>query len=489
VREWGLSEEITRLVLPPSDGTPPALPLHLRNLNWWLNKTNLTLLPKFLSPHLTSITITTNTRVRPDETVDPWNEQLPRKVVPKMRSAIKSFPSSLQCLYIQLGNGPETRLTKEISAFILGCGESLQEFSTNLVLSTQAIVRLMKLPNLRVWVTDQGPPQVTDLIHHGVPDGVTSLFPSLIILELKGEAALEWLSPFNTTNNGTPPWIIAGGNLPALIYRHPTLPMDSLLVSRLLPFAGLTEVFFDTECFMRPCVSKFTDQDVERLAIALPKLEALTMGGWLCNENTCPTTVRSLLSLSVHCTKLKYLGIHFRTDNLLTDMLDMLSYAYSQGLHPKPKCSLEALKVGQMLLNSADQNTALIAIGMHMIFPSLVKFTSMSRAWAKVEMMVKAMRQVGEPLKVVTENFMRTLNEVREQVKNGPPTRSAVSFRSVRTVSVIGSVRFIDTALCSFSQEEMAHIICEPFLAADLGSGLVGRSTETSTGRSMNPGP
>ena len=271
--------------------------------------------------------------------------ELPEDVVPKMRSVIKALLPSLQCLCIRLGGGLEARLTEEISAFILRCGESLRELNTNLVLSTQAIVHLMKLPNLRVWNTKQGPPQVTDLIHHGVPNGVISLFPSLDVLDIYGEAALEWLSLFEAANNGTLPWTMPGGSLPVLAYRHPTLPIDSPLVTRVLPFAGLTDVLFDMGCFMRPCVSKFTDQDVERLAIALPNLEALTLGGWPCHGDTCPTTVRSLLFLSVHCTKLRHLNIHFRMANLRADMLDLLGYAYSQGLHSKPKCPLNALVV------------------------------------------------------------------------------------------------------------------------------------------------
>jgi hypothetical protein len=107
-----------------------------------------------------------------------------------MRSAIKMFPSSLQSLSIYLGVEPETRLTEEISTYILGCGESLQEFGTNLVLPTQVIVHLMKLPNLYVWATGQGPPQMADLIRLGV----APLFPSLEVLDLRGGEALEWLS-------------------------------------------------------------------------------------------------------------------------------------------------------------------------------------------------------------------------------------------------------------------------------------------------------
>ena len=439
--------------------------LHLRELNWWLNETNHSFLPRFLSPHLTKIIITTNTLASPNESVDPWDE-LPDKVVLEMRSAIKAFPSSIQCLYIHLGGGPETRFTEEISAFILGCGESLREFSTNLVLSTQAVVHLMKLPNLRILVTKQGPPQVTDLIHHGVPDGVTSLFPSLNVLDLNGEAALEWLSLFEAANNRTPPWIMAGGSLPVLAFRQLTLPMDSSLVSRVLPLTGLTEVFFDMGCLFRPCVSKFTDQDVERLAIALPKLEALTLGGWPCSEDTCPTTIRSLLFLSVHCTKLDHLNIHFRTANLRADMLDLLSYAYSHDLQSKPKCPLQALIVEDMFPKLDDYDPVFISIGMLMIFPSLVRFGTRSPAWAKLGVTVKAFGLVGEQMKELTENFMRILNEAEEQAENGTPTRSAVStflpFSFNRECEE--SVRFIDITLCSFSQEEIARTFCSPFL-------------------------
>jgi len=426
MREWGLSKELTQLVVPASARTAPALRLHLQDLQWWLNETNLSFFPKFLSPHLTRIFVTTDTLAGPGESIEPWHE-LPDEVVPKMCSAIKMFPSSLQCLRIRLGVRPETRLTGEISAFILGCGESFREFSTNLVLSTQAIVHLMRLPNLCEWVTEQGPPRVADLIDNGVPDGVTSLFPSLKALDLRSEVALEWLSLFETKKTNTPPWIMARGSLPTLKYYHPTLPIDSSLVSRLLLFVDLVEVSLGMGCFMRPCVSKFTDQDVERLASALPKLEALTLGRGPCHEDTCPTTVRSLLFLSVHCTKLEHLNIHFRTGNLRGDMVDLLGYAYSQNLHSRPKCALEALVTGQMFLQLDDHDYVLISLGMLMIFPSLVRFTTMCHMWGKMGVVVKTFRQVGRPLEVITDKLMKILNEIREKLENGVPVDSIVS--------------------------------------------------------------
>jgi hypothetical protein len=376
---------------------------------------------------LTKIVITTSSFTHPGETVEAWDE-LPDEALPTIRSAIKMLPSSLQSLSIHLGNEPETRFTEEISAFILGCGESLQEFSTNLVLSIQAIAHLIKLPNLHAWVTEQGPPQVTDLIRHGVPDGPTSLFPSLEMLDIRSEAALEWLSLFESAKNHTSPWIIAGGSLPALAYHHPTLPFDSPLVSRFLPFTDLVNLSLKTGmgCLLRPCISQFTDQDVERLAIALPKLEVLILG-WPCGEDTCPTTVRSLLFLSVHCTKLKHLNIHFHMMSLQADMVDTLGYAYSQGLHSRPKCALESLVTGEMRLQSTD-NTVVLPIGLLMIFPSLTKLAARSSTWAQLELMVTALRLL-EGTQGMTEKLMKYIKEAREPVESGVPARSAVSSR------------------------------------------------------------
>ena len=431
IRGWELSEELTRLVLPSPGGTPPVLPLHLQELHWGFDKTNFSLLPVFLSRYLTGILITAGAITHPGEVVVPGNT-LPDKLAGVMRSAIKMFPPSLQNLAIQLGSGPQTQFTEEMSAFVLGCGETLQMFNTNVVLSTSAIVHLMKLPNLCTWVTEQGPPQVSDLIRHGVPDGAASLFPSLENLNIKGDVTLEWLPLFGVTQDRTPPWILADGNPPAITYsgQFGSLTLDSSLISRFLPLTELVDVQIKVGCLFRPCASQLTDQDVECLAIALPKLKALTLGDYPCGCDTCPTTIRSLLSLSIHCTQLKYLNIHFRMANLRADMLDTLADAYSQGLHSRPKCVLETLVVQEMRLELPDYDPILISMGMLMIFPSLTKFVSvqLSPAWFLLEMLMKVMAQIGE-VSIVTEQLMRCLGAARESVDDGVPMRSAVSSR------------------------------------------------------------
>ena len=464
VREWGLSEEITQLVLPLSNGTPPILYLHLQKLDWWLNETNLSFLPKFLSPNLTEITIDTNAATRPEETVKPW-VGLPDEIFPMMRSAIRAFPSSLRRLHIVLGTGPLTHLTEEISAFILERGETLREFSSNSMLSIQAIVHLMKLPHLSEWTTEQGPPEVTELIRHGAPDGAVSLFPSLKVLGLRGEG-LEWLSLFEPAKSRTP-WTMAGNGLSILGCHHPTLPIDSSLISRHLPFTSLINVKIGMKCLFQRCASRFTDQDAERLAIALPELETLSLCERPCDANTCPTTIRSLLSFSIHCLKLRYLSIHFRTANIQADVLDMLSYAHSQGLHLRPKSGLKVLATGGMYVELSDHDPALISMGMLMIFPSLDEFVkrppthSRSSAWSRLEVLMEAFRLTGMAANF-TEKFMMHFNGARESDENEVPVRSAVSLHpSFGLTSEGGYVcLFINVTLCSFLQEEIVSIIC-----------------------------
>ena len=379
-----------------------------------------------MSPHLTKIVITTDELTHPNEAVGSWHK-VPDEVMPVIYLAIGMLPPSPRIVCLKLGNGPEARLTEEISAYVLRCGDSLQEFATNVVLSTQAIVHLMKLSNLRSWTTEQGPPQVADLIHHGIPDAVVSLFPSFKTLDLRGEVALEWLSLFEAANGRSPPWIMAGDSLPIINYHHPSLPIDSSFISRFIPFTGLVELRLRNECtYGGPCASRFTDEDVECLAIALPKLEALTLGEWPCDSDTCPTTIRSLLSLSIHCPKLRYLNLHFRTTNLRADILDLLGDAYSQGLHLRPKCVLRTLVTQDMPLNLSDYDPVLVSIGLLMIFPSLDMFVASPSVWTQLGFLVKVFGLVRTTILVMTEQLMECLSQARESVDGRVPAPSAV---------------------------------------------------------------
>ena len=411
---WGIPEDITRLFVPTSsDTTEPFLRFGLRELNWRLNRFNISFITAFLSPHLTKIDITTDPAFhQPSRLVDKSTGKTPTDAVPVLRAAIKIFPSSLQFLRICLGIGPgacPTGLTEEISTFILRSGESLREFHSNLVLSPKAVIHLWNLPNLHAWTTEQKPPPITALIHNAVPGGHTSLLPSLRSLQLRDEAALEWLSLFDTTNNRYPPQSLVADNLSHLRYTHSTLIADSTLLSKLLPLTNLVEITVGLQCMQQGagCASRFSDQDVEHLALALPKLEVLVLGETPCGANTCPTTILSLLFLSVHCASLKLLSVHFRTIHMAMDVMAMVDYAHSHGLHQRPKCALGILVARNQIPPLADYELALVSMGISTIFPSLTRIQG-SREWGYLKHLVTMCGKVQE-----STDFMKFLNELR----------------------------------------------------------------------------
>ena len=424
---WGLPEEITKLFVPTWSNTQPLLHFRLRELSWRLNRPNFSLFTTFLSPHLTKI----------DIKMDPFGRsagKVPTEVVAVMRMAFRMFPSSLQSLSIYLGIGPEAGLieeiglTHDISTFILRCGESLRGFHSNLMLSPEGVTHLVNLPHLRDWTTEQKPPRVTALIRNGIPGGPTSLLPSLRSLRLRGEAAPEWFSLFDTdtTKHRCPPRTVVGRNLSHLIYNHPTLPIDSTLLSKLIPLTNLVEITAGLQCMQRGagCASRFSDQDVEHLALALPKLEVLVLGETPCGANTCPTTILSLLFLSIHCASLKLLSVHFRTTHMAMDVMAMVDYAHSHDLHRRPKCVLEELVAGDQIAQLEDHEFALASMGISTIFPSLTRIQC-SQDYGRLEHVVTMCGKVQE-----STDLMKFLNELRLSELSGEDLSSSSSLVS-----------------------------------------------------------
>jgi len=91
--------------------------------------------------------------------------------------------------------------------------------------------------------------------------------------------------------------------------------------------------------------------------------------------------------------------------------------------------------MGETFFDLAGRNPTLFLVGTLMIFPSLVKFVTVSPIGARVEVLVKDLG--GGSITAVAENMIRILNETREQAENGVPMPSA---------------------------DELSRIICAPFL-------------------------
>ena len=274
---------------------------------------------------------------------------------------ISSLTSSLEYLTFYHGQSREMILEDTLSSFVCQRGSSLRSFDSDVLLSEAAIHHLMQLPNLRFWVGYHEPPRTLPPI----------TFPSLECLHLD-QTSLPWLHLLASHGKE----IVRKGSTPAASRTNIRETLDSLecsevttidsaFVHSVINFRNLVSLRAAGDCTEpEVCISRFTDGDVEELAAALPRLEALLLGP-PCYSNSCNTTVASLMSISVNCLELK---IHFNTRDIIRDLRFLLQ---GNSGRDRPKCKVWNLMVGDVPLEVQGVDVETVAMGFRVILPHL----------------------------------------------------------------------------------------------------------------------
>ena len=97
-------------------------------------------------------------------------------------------------------------------------------------------------------------------------------------------------------------------------------PASLTFTSHLGPFGSLKMVHCNTQCQQSgQCVSPLTDTDIERLASGLPQLRNLWLGHVCGYSRSHHTTIKSMISLSIHCLSLKTLNLPCDLTNISED--------------------------------------------------------------------------------------------------------------------------------------------------------------------------
>lgn len=338
----------------------------LERLYWDADKTctGLTFFRLFLSPHLKWTSFHINPITSGGILDTPWDWQA------VLVQIISCLPTSLEGLSIAYGAEKDGPLNDAISSFICRCGPSLKGFETYVPLSEAAIRHLVQLPNLHTLYIAQDPPQT-------VP---TSVLPSLIQLHLDNHALVPWLRLLashgkNILQDGSTSAIShssARGTLELLNCPRKTI-VDSTFLSSIVEFCDLVILRVGASCRdAEGCSFRMTDDNVNDLAAALPRLEILELGE-PCFSNTCNNTVASLLSISAHCLDLTALKIHFNTLTIVEDIQRMLDGGSGRD---KAKCKLKDLNVGCMPLEVREEDIETVAMGLKAIFPCLTSALS-----------------------------------------------------------------------------------------------------------------
>ena len=158
-------------------------------------------------------------------------------------------------------------------------------------------------------------------------------------------------------------------------------------VSTVQRFRNLVRLCVDVFCHDEDdrgqCIFELNDDNITELAMVLTQLESLVLG-YPCFKNTCLTTIACLLPISVHCSKLEKLDIHFNTTNIVDDFRKFLERPQFQQLRSLPGCPLTALGVYQTPLSLHESDLRTVAKGMVDIFPSLTHFEGLEEDWNEV---------------------------------------------------------------------------------------------------------
>jgi len=386
---------------PPAEGTFNKLRLNsppggwfpaLEGLYWSITESNLPYADLFFSPHLKIISI-----------VAQWSWDIssaPPDVLQTLASTISTLPtSSLQRIVV--GADHDTMswayFKDSLSSVILRCGPSFTEYDSPIPLSDAAVNHLIHLPHFCSWRIHNPPPNYSAA-------SLPLTFPPLRELTLGKGAARGWLSLFQRLEHGVSttkcatPLSKTKESLKNLNAKRFSVPIiDASFVSPIQRFRNLAHLNVEIYCFdgddKSQCAFKLNNDNVTELAMALTQLRSLLLGR-TCPKNTCSTTASCLLPISVHCTKLESLEVHFKTTNIVNDFKNISEDPRSQQLRSLPRCPLMCLDVHRIPLSLDGPGIETVAKGMIDIFPSLGLCDGLETIWGRLSERIKELREM-----------------------------------------------------------------------------------------------
>jgi len=387
---WTILDEATinklRVNSPPG-GWFPAL----QDLFWFINESNLPCADLFFSPHLKRIRIYVSW---------PWdNIALPLGALPTLASIISALPtSSLERISVGTNHRamPWAHFKDSLSSIILRCGPSFTEYDAPVPLSNAALHHLIHLPHLHTWRIHGSPPTYS-------ASSLPLVFPPLRELTLEEGAACGWFPLLRRLEGGAStvqcvtPLSKTKEFLKVLRVEDISgTNIDPSFVSTIRCFRSLVCLVVKDFCHGEydngQCNFKLNNDNIAELAMALTQLESLVLGN-PCSKNTCLTTVACLLPISVHCSKLEKLAIHFNITNIVGDLRNILEDPRFQRLRSLPKCPLTRLDVYQTPLRLDESDLETVVKGMADIFPSLTDFYGLEKSWYVLSRQITDLRE------------------------------------------------------------------------------------------------
>lgn len=358
---------------------------NLRSIHWAFCSWNLLpFLRVFLNPGLVGVEI-----------------EFPNEEPHLYRPAAVSLIPTRNLTHLRLESmGTEDATLDAVQDLLDGACETLTSVSLDGELSMAVVEKILQLPNLRFLGIKVPRARIS-------PPAV--VFPSLETLIIGYKEAESWLHILQNMPNPTLMELDSAffGSSPTHLQTLGCSLLDANIQQSLiilqcsfetqvfiteagirpfLSFRRLTALNILSFCTEEQCGVQLNDSVVCELAVALPKLEILTLGGCPCKA-TPDATVASLVALSTNCVDLEFLRLHFNARDIVSCDI------YANSRTHRFTCKLRSLSVGSLALPSDRDEIPLVIFAILRIFPHLETIVSTRGCWDQVEQGVRLLRQ------------------------------------------------------------------------------------------------
>ena len=347
------------------------------------------------------------------------------QLVPAIESLAPAY-NSLVDIHITNSLIHDPLIIDAISTLLLKCNPGkLRHFHVRTTLSNEAFIHATQLPNLEVFFMKTGLDNEMEL---GAPLP-RSTFPSLELLEInaidttrspllrtiadiqsKTFRRLKLEFPAEEWGTFVPAMLVAihhSGSYQTLtkfcIRPEGRFDVDTAFIRPLLFLAQLTDLEIEILCG-RQCPFKLSDEDIEELVKAMPKLESLCLGSFPCSH-PANNTIRSLMSIATHCKHLNELVIHANVEAVIDEVSQRGSRGGDQTsgdpLSIFVECPVKSIIFGPCFIPDEARGATVFAITLLRLFPRLIELGVSPPTlegyplWEMVEGLITTCRHIG----------------------------------------------------------------------------------------------
>lgn len=292
----------------------------------------------------------------------------------------------------------DPRIVNAASTLLLNCNPNkLRYFHVDSALSMEAFIHATQLPNLEAFTIR------TDTIESDIPLS-SSIFPSLRSVQIKATNPLSPLLQIITDTQSTTftdldlefPAATIGTFLPTTLAAlqprnlHQQLTrlsispegdydLDRTTIQPLLFLNQLMRLEITLICHRGRCPYKLSDENLEELVKAMPKLRTLCLGTFPCTR-PANSTIKSLVSIAKYCKHLEDMIIHTNIEAIVTEVFERDDWGYptlDDPLSTPIWCPLRNVMFGPCFIPSEQQGAMVFALALLRLFPSLISVTAL----------------------------------------------------------------------------------------------------------------